>query len=41
MKAFNATLLTASLRFIDIDKSFNPTIGETFHASVDGRNFAA
>lgn len=27
MKAFNAIILTASLRFIDIDKSFNPVIG--------------
>jgi hypothetical protein len=41
MKAFNALILTASIRFMDIDKSFNPAIGETFHGSADGRSFAA
>lgn len=30
MKAFNAVILTCSLRFMDIDKAFNPAIGETF-----------
>jgi hypothetical protein len=41
MKAFNATLLSLSLRFIDIDKSFNPTLGETFQASIQGYQMMA
>lgn len=30
MKAFNALVLTFSIRYTDLEKSFNPTIGETF-----------
>jgi hypothetical protein len=36
LKAVSALLLTLSLRFIDIDKSFNPTIGETFQTCIEG-----
>lgn len=41
IKALNAVILTLSLRFIDIDKSFNPTIGETFQTSIEGFEITA
>lgn len=27
LKAFNALILSLSVRFVDVDKSYNPTIG--------------
>ena len=36
IKAFNAIVLTLSLQFNDIDKPFNPTIGETFQGEIGG-----
>ena len=41
VKMLNCLLFTFSIRFTDMDKSFNPTIGETFQAETEGCSFMA
>ena len=41
IKAFNAIILTLSIQFNDIDKPFNPSIGETFQGEIGGFNIYA
>lgn len=36
IKAFNAAILTLSIQFNDVDKPFNPAIGETFQGEIGG-----
>lgn len=36
IKALNAVILSLSIRFVDVDKSYNPTIGETFQTFLEG-----
>lgn len=41
IKAFNAIILTFSLQFNDIEKPFNPTLGETFQGEIAGNKVYA
>jgi len=41
MKKFIVFIMTFSVLFCDLDKPFNPVIGETFQASIAGGKFSA
>lgn len=41
MKKFVAFIMAFSVLFCDLDKPFNPTLGETYQATIAGGKFAA